>query len=310
MQESRTVVYAALAGNAAIAASKFGAALVTGSAAMLSEAVHSTVDTGNELLLLLGMHRAARPPDRDHPFGHGLQIYFWSFVVAVLIFGLGAGAAILRGIETIRAPAPIEDVIVNYIVLGLSFALESVSWVLSLRSLRRAAGPGRTLWQALRGSKDPATFAVLLEDSAALLGILVAAAGIILAETLALPMLDGVASVLIGLILAIVAAVLAYECQSLLTGEAVRPRVRDSLARIVASEPGVRHLAELLTMHFGPQDVLVALSVDFDDALGSAEVETAVSRMERRMKQAHPEVKRVFIEAQAFQPGQRSAASA
>lgn len=310
MQESRTVVYAALAGNAAIAASKFAAALFTGSAAMLSEAIHSTVDTGNELLLLLGMHRAARPPDRDHPFGHGLQIYFWSFVVAVLIFGLGAGASIVQGLEKIRSPAPIEDVFVNYIVLGASFAFESVSWVLALKSVRRQAGPGKTLWQALRGSKDPATFAVLLEDSAALLGLLVAAAGIALAQALTLPVLDGAASVVIGFILALVAAFLAYECQSLLTGEAVRPRVRDSLAHIAASEPGVWHVAELLTMHFGPQDVLVALSVDFDDALGSAQVEAAVSRMEREMKQAHPEVKRVFIEAQAFQPGRRSAAPA
>lgn len=306
-EKSRTVVYAALASNVAIAASKFAAALFTGSGAMLSEAIHSTVDTGNELLLLLGMHRAARPADRTHPFGHGLQLYFWSFVVAVLIFGLGAGASVLDGIQRIRAPEPVRDALVNYVVLGASFAFEGASWIVSLRALIDGA-PGRSLWRALRGSKDPATFCPLLEDTAALLGILVAAAGIALDQALDMPVLDGVASVVIGLILAAVAGFLAYECQSLLTGEAVRPAVREDLARIATGEPGVRQLTELLTMHFGPQDVLVALSLDFDDALSSADVEAAVSRIERRMKQAHPEVKRVFVEAQALQPGRRGAA--
>jgi cation diffusion facilitator family transporter len=303
-EESRTVVYAALAANVAIAVSKFAAALFTGSGAMLSEAIHSTVDTGNELLLLLGMRRAARPADRTHPFGHGLQLYFWSFVVAVLVFGIGAGASILDGIQRMRAPAPVEHALVNYIVLGASFAFEGASWVISLRALLRGAS-GRGLWHALRASKDPATFSPLLEDTAALLGLLVAAVGLALDEMLGLPILDGVASLVIGLILAAVAGFLANECQSLLTGEAVRPVVRDDLARIATDEPGVRHLAELLTMHFGPDDVLVALSLDFDDALGSADVEAAVTRIERRMKQAHPEVKRVFVEAQALQPARR-----
>lgn len=305
-EHSRTVVYVALAANAAIAVSKYAAAFFTGSAAMLSEAVHSTVDTGNEALLLLGIHRSEQPPDRYHPFGYGLQVYFWSFVVAVLIFGVGAGISLLHGIETIRAPKPIEDALVSYIVLGAAFAFEAVSWVVALRILRRQALPGQSLWQALRRSKDPTTFCVFLEDTAALLGVLAAAAGIALAQALDLPVLDGVASVVIGIILAVVAAILAYECQSLLTGEAAAPAVREDLARIATSAPGVQNLAELLTMHFGPEDVLVTLSLDFDDALGAADVETAVTDIERRMKQAHPEVKRVFIEAQALQPGRRA----
>ncbi len=305
-EESSTVIYAALAGNLAIAVSKWVAAVFTGSSAMLSEAVHSTVDTGNELLLLLGKRRAARPPDQDHPFGHGLQLYFWSFIVALLIFGLGAGVSLVQGIEHIRAPEPVKDVAVSYIVLAISFVFEGTSWAIALKTLRKSAA-GRSLWQALRRSKDPTTFCVLLEDSAALLGIVVAASGIFLAQRLRMPVFDGAASVAIGLILATVAAILANECQSLLTGEGARREVQEDLEKIARNDPGVLHFSELLTMHFGPQDVLVTLSLDFKDALGSADVEAAVSRIERQMKLAHPEIKRVFIEAQAFQPSSLSA---
>ncbi len=300
-EQSGIVVYAALAGNLAIAASKWLAAILTGSSAMLSEAVHSTVDSGNELLLLLGQHRAARPPDQEHPFGHGLQLYFWSFIVAVLIFGFGAGVSLLQGIEHMRTPEPMTDAEVSYLVLGVSFVFEGISWIIALKTLRKSAA-GRSLWAALRRSKDPTTFCVLLEDSAALLGILVAAGGIFLSRWLHMPILDGAASVVIGLILATVAAILANECQSLLTGEGVSRAVREDLDRIARTDPGVQHLSELLTMHFGPRDVLVTLSLDFKDALGSADVEEAVSRIERRIKQAHPDVTRVFIEAQAPRP--------
>ncbi len=298
---SNLVIYAALAGNIVIALSKWGAAFITGSSAMFSEAIHSTVDSGNELLLLLGKHRAARPADRDHPFGHGLQLYFWSFIVAVLIFGLGGGVSLLQGIQHMRAPEIIKDAAVSYAVLAIAFVFEGISWAIGLKELRRSSA-GRSLWQALRRSKDPAVFCVVLEDTAALLGIIVAASAIALSRWLHMPMLDGAASVVIGLILALVAVLLANECQSLLTGEGARREVREDLEKIAKNDPGVLHLSELLTMHFGPDTVLVTLSLDFKDALGSSDVEAAVSRIEQQMKQAHPEVKRVFIEAQAFQP--------
>ncbi len=289
---SKTVIYAALGGNLAVAATKFAAAAYTGSAAMLSEAIHSTVDSGNQLLLLLGIRRAAR-----HPFGHGLQLYFWTFVVAVLIFGVGAGVSIVGGIDKIRTPHPIESAWVNYAVLGLALLFEGGVWIVALRAFRETKGQ-RGWIEAVRQSKDPTVFTVLFEDTAAVLGLLVALLGIWLGQALDLPVLDGVASLVIGLILAGTAAFLAWECQSLLTGEGAAPEVQASIRAIAAAEPGVTRPNEALTMHFGPQDVLVALSLDFEDERTAAEVEAAVTRIERRIKAAHPEVTRVFVEAQ------------
>jgi cation diffusion facilitator family transporter len=293
------VIYAALAGNAAIAVSKFGAAWFTGSSAMLSEAIHSVVDTGNQLLLLHGLRRAARPPTPEHPFGHGLQLYFWAFVVAILIFGLGAGLSIYEGINKVQEPHPVENAWVNYLVLALGLAFEGAVWLVALREFRKEKGSHSWL-EAVRASKDPTIFTVLFEDSAAMLGLVAALLGVFLSQALAMPVLDGVASIVIGLILAATAAFLAYECQSLLTGEGVRPEVRASIRQIAASQPGIVRLNEALTMHFGPRDVLVALSLDFEDALSAAGVETTVSQIEHRIKVAHPEVTRVFVEAQAF----------
>lgn len=296
---SKLVIFAALSGNALIAATKFGAAWYTGSAAMLSEAVHSLVDTGNQLLLLHGLRQAARPPSPSHPFGYGLRLYFWAFVVAILIFGLGAGLSILEGLEKIETPHAVTDAYVNYVVLGLGILFEGSVWLVALREFRRNKG-SRTLLVAVRGSKDPTVFTVLFEDTAALLGLVVALVGIALGQALDMPVLDGVASLAIGLILAVTAGFLAYECQSLLTGEGVDPAVRDSIRRIALSEGGVILVNELLTMHFGPRDVLVTLSLDFDDSLLAGRVETIVSRLEERIKSAHPEVTRVFIEAQSL----------
>ena len=255
----KTVIYAALASNILIAILKLAAAWFTGSAAMLSEAVHSLVDTGNQGLLLHGMRQAAKAASAEHPFGHGLQLYFWTFIVAILIFGLGAGVAVREGIEKIVDPRLIESPWANYGVLVLSAVFEGITWLVALRAFRAGKGPRRWV-DAIRSSKDPTVFTVLFEDTAALLGLLVAAAGIVAAQVLDLPIMDGVASVIIGLLLAITAGLLAYESQSLLTGEGVQPEIRASMRRLAEMEPGVVRLNELLTMHFGPQDVLVALS--------------------------------------------------
>ncbi len=304
---SKTVIYAALAGNLLIAVSKFAAAWLTGSSAMLSEAIHSLVDTGNQGLLLHGMRQAAKPASTEHPFGHGLQLYFWTFIVAILIFGLGAGVAVVEGINKIIAPHPLENPGVNYAVLALCVVFEGFTWLVAFRAFR--AGKGRRRWvDAIRSSKDPTVFTVLFEDTAALLGLLIAAAGIAAGQWFELPVMDGVASVVIGVLLAGTAGLLAYESQSLLTGEGVQPEVRASLRRLAEAEPGVVRVNELLTMHFGPNDVLVALSLDFEDAQPASSVESTVSRLERRIKAAHPEVTRVFIEAQSFEASRRAAA--
>jgi cation diffusion facilitator family transporter len=293
---SLRVIIAAIAGNIAIAISKFGAALVTGSAAMYSEAIHSTVDTGNELLLLFGMRRADKRPDPEHPFGYGLQLYFWVFVVAVMIFGLGALVAFYEGVEKILHAEPARYVVVNYIVLGASLLFEAGSWYVAFREFRHQRG--RLGWlEAVRRSKDPTVFTVLLEDSAALIGLVIALIGIALAEILEMPRLDGIASLGIGVVLAATAAFLAYETQSLLTGEAVHPEVRAEIERIAKMAPGVVGTNQVLTMHFGPHEVLAALSLDFDDRRSAADVEATVSRIEREIKAAFPEVTRIFVEA-------------
>lgn len=294
--ESLKVILAAIAGNVAIAISKFVATAVTGSAAMLAEAIHSTVDTGNEFLLLLGMRQAARPPDATHPFGYGLQLYFWVFVVAVMIFGLGGIVAINEGIDKVLHPHPADYVIVNYIVLGASIVFEGFSWAVALREFRRSQG--RYGWlAAVRRSKDPTVFTVLFEDTAALIGLVLALIGITLAEALHAPVWDGIASIAIGLVLAATAFFLAYESQSLLTGEAAHPEVRTAIEDIVAATPGVVATHQILTMHFGPQEVLVALSLDFEDAIPAADVEGAVVHIERTIKVQFSQVARVFVEA-------------
>ena len=293
------VIIAALAGNLAIAACKSIAAAVTGSAAMFSEAVHSAVDSGNELLLLYGLRRAARPADSEHPFGYGLELYFWVFVVAVLIFGLGAVVSAIQGVHKLSDPEPVKHVVVNDVVLGLSIMFEIGSWVVAFREFRRQqVAPG---WFAsARRSKDPTVFAVLLEDTAALIGLVLAIIGIGLADVLDLPALDGVASLGIALVLVVTAGFLAYESQSLLTGEAVFPEVRRGIERIAVATPDVVGINQVLTMHFGPREVLVALSLDFDDTVSAARIESAVGQIERAIKAQFPEIARVFVEAKSF----------
>jgi cation diffusion facilitator family transporter len=294
---SRKAIFAALAGNALIAVTKFAAASYTGSSAMLSEAIHSLVDTGNQGLLLYGMKRAARPADKLHPFGYGIELYFWAFVVAILIFGVGAGVSFYEGIDKLQNPHPVTSPHINYIVLGLAMAFESVSWWVAFREFRKTKGE-HGYFEAVRLSKDPTVFTVLFEDTAAMLGLIVAFIGILLSQLLDLPVMDGVASLVIGGILAVTAAYLAYECKGLLTGESAGRAVVSEIERIITGEPDVYRVNELLTMHFGPHDILLNVSLDFSDRLSSAEVEKNVSALELQIKTRFPDIKRIFIEAQ------------
>jgi cation diffusion facilitator family transporter len=295
---TRWVVYAALAGNLLVALTKAGAAFWTGSSSMLSEAVHSFVDSGNELLLLYGMHRSQGRPDPEHPIGYGRELYFWSFIVAVLIFSLGAGVSIYEGIAHLRNPEPIKDALVNYVVLALAFVFEGASWWVSLRQFRSAKGP-LGFFEAFRRSKDPPSFMVLFEDSAALLGIALAAAGTFAATRLELPLADGVASIVIGLVLAVTAALLARESKSLLIGERADRRLSDSILRLAAQEPGVAGANGLITVQMAPDQVIAALSIEFADDLHTPELEQAVIGIEKRVRSSHPEVISLFVKPQS-----------
>jgi cation diffusion facilitator family transporter len=294
---SLPTVVAALAGNVLVAVTKFIAAALSGSASMLSEAVHSLVDTLNELLLLYGLRRAARPPDRAHPFGHGREIYFWSFVVAVLLFVLGACVSVYTGIARIRQPEPIENAVVNYVVLALSALFEGASWLVSLRAFREAKG-ALGYWEGFRVSKDPPTFIVLFEDSAALVGIAVAALGTFAADSLGLPIVDGIASLVIGGVLAVTAALLARESKELLIGERADARVTVPIQALVADQPGIAGANEILAIQVGPTQVVVALSVEFEASLRTHEIEAAVGRLEERMRLRVPEVVALFVKPQ------------
>ncbi len=266
---------------------------------MLSEAIHSLVDTGNQVLLLYGIRAAARPPDEAHPFGYGMELYFWTFVVAILIFAVGAGVSIYEGIDKLRHPDPVTDPYINYLVLGVAFVFEAGAWWIAWKEFRAAKG-ARGILAAVRRSKDPTVFTVLFEDTAAMLGLIVAAVGIALGQFLAIPELDGAASVVIGLILAVTALLLAIECKGLLLGEATHPEVIAEIRRMIADHPAILTTNEILTMHMGPEDVLLNLSVDFADGITSTDVEAAITGLERDIKSAHPEITRVFIEAQSW----------
>jgi cation diffusion facilitator family transporter len=302
---SKTVIYSALAGNAAIAVTKFIAAFLTGSAAMLSEAIHSVVDTGNQLLLLVGLRSASKPPSARHPFGHGLELYFYTFVVAVLIFGVGAVISFVHGFHKIQQPVSIEKPWINYAVLCFSIIFEGAVWLVAFKEFNKER-EGRGWITAVRASKDPTVFTVLFEDTAALLGLIVALIGIWISEKLDMPKADGVASVVIGAILATTALFLAARSKSLLTGEAASFDTRLGINRIARAANGVVGLNQARTMHFGPNDVFVALSLDFDDTLPASEVEKTVTNIEREIKAAHPDVTMVFIEAQSFDADRRA----
>jgi len=295
---SKKVILAALIGNFLIALTKFIAFFVTQSSAMLSEGVHSVVDTGNQVLLLYGLHRAKRPPNAQFPFGHGKEVYFWGFVVAITIFTIGAGVSIYKGVHHILHPVPIINPTINYVVLACAFVFEGAAWYFALTEFAKAKGRWG-YFEAVQRGKDPSMFVVLFEDSAAMLGIIAAFAGILLSQITGNYVYDGIASVVIGLILAGTAAWLAYEIKGLLIGESARPEIVNGIKEIAKSYPKIKHVNEVLTLHMGPEFILLNLSVDFADSLSAGDVEDTVSRLDRQIKQAYPKIKRVFVEAEA-----------
>lgn len=291
---SRTVVYAALAGNLAIAVTKFGAALYTGSSAMLTEAIHSLVDSVDQGLLLYGLHRAARPPDESHPFGHGLELYFWSFVVALLIFTLGGVVAIYEGVEKILHPEPIDQAWVNFTVIGASFAFEGCSFWIGWREMRRRfADTG--MWAALRRSKDPSTFTVILEDGAALTGLAIALAGVGASAWFGAARADGVASLAIGVLLIAVALVLARETRSLLTGESASPALLRRAGEVIRADPRVSAVRELRSLQLGTDVVLLAVIVEPSGDLTPGERLEMATRLRDQLRAELPVLAHCYV---------------
>jgi cation diffusion facilitator family transporter len=299
---SKMAVVAAVIGNLAIAVVKFTAGSITGSSAMISEGIHSLVDMGNGGLLLLGMREAKEPADKGHPFGHGKALYFWTLVVSVSIFGIGGGMSLYEGVSHIRHVAPeaaTSDPTVSYIVLAISALIEGWSFSVAIRSFRKAKGD-KNPWRYVRSTKDPSTYTVVLEDSAALLGLVFAFLGIFLGHLLKNPYLDGTASIMIGLLLVGVAFFLASETKGLLLGEGADSPMLEDIRRRVESEPAVERATEILTMYMGPYEVLVNLGVNFRPGITAEQMHEAIHRIERDIQGTYPECTRIYIEAESL----------
>lgn len=291
---SRLVVHAALAGNLLVAVTKFVAAFWTGSSAMLSEAIHSTVDTADQVVLLYGLSRAERPPDAQHPLGYGRELYFWSFIVSLLMFTLGAGVTAYEGVDHVLHPHAIDEPLVAYVVLGCAALFEGTSWAFALREFHNAKGKAG-YFEAVRSSKDPPTFIVLLEDSAALVGLLIAFLGTFLASQLDMPVLDGVASLGIALVLGITALMLARESKGLLIGEPASRELSQAIQRTASRIDGIERVQIVFSVHMAPDQVVAALSLEFRDSMTAPEIERAVDALEAAIQAAHPEVIAIFV---------------
>ncbi|MGI4847966.1 MAG: cation diffusion facilitator family transporter [Janthinobacterium lividum] len=299
-EESPIAIYGAIAANVAIAVTKFVVAILTGSSAMLSEAIHSSVDTFNGLLLLVGLKRSKRPATPEHPFGHGKELYFWSLIVAVLIFGLGGGVSLYEGFQHILHPVKMVDATWNYVVLGLAFVFEGISFAIALREFLAEKG-STPFWKAIHRSKDPTTYTVLAEDSAALVGLLIAALGIFLSHRYNIPELDGAASVLIGLLLAGVAVLLVRESRGLLIGEGIRPDTAAEIRSLALEKPEVHSVGRIQSMYLGPDEVLVTMELEFVDGTLASRSAQTVGLLERQVRDRYPMIQRLFIGADVAQ---------
>jgi cation diffusion facilitator family transporter len=297
---STKVVLVALIGNFLIAVTKFAAAMFTSSSAMFSEAVHSLVDTSNQGLLLYGIQRSKRPRDAHHPFGYGRELYFWAFVVALLIFAAGASVSLYEGWHKLHHPEPVQHAFVNYIVLGLSLLFEGGAWWVAFKEFRCEIGE-KTLLRAIRDSKDPTVFTVLFEDTAAVIGLFVALIGVFMGDALGIIWADGVASMIIGVILAVTACFLTFECKGLLIGEGASPAITRQIREMSKQARGVTGVNDVLTIHNGPKDILVNISLDFEDSMVAREIEATVAALHHEIRAILPEVRRIFIEVQSHQ---------
>jgi cation diffusion facilitator family transporter len=305
-QEAKTAVVAAILGNLAIATTKFFAAAFSGSSAMLSEAIHSLVDTGNGGLILLGLRNSRKPPDKEHPFGHGRELYFWTLMVGVLIFGVGGGMSVYEGLTHLSHPKLIEDAKWSYIVLALSFVFESTSWYFGWKAFSKERR-GRGVIEVIHSTKDPTSFSVLLEDSAALLGLVIAALGIFLSQSFKQPYFDGAASIVIGLLLCGIATVMVYESRGLLIGEGVDHKTLQELRAIVTGDNDVAHVQHLHTIYQGPRTVLLVIELRFHDSISAVDIRKAVRRLENKIQERYPEIKYVFFGAEAITSKRESA---
>lgn len=298
MAQSRKAVYGAIAANVAIAAVKFVVAFVTGSSAMLSEGVHSLVDTGNDALLLVGIRLSQRKPTPEHPFGHGKDLFFWSLMVAMVIFGVGGGVSIYQGVLHVLRPTPIENVIWTYLTLGAAALFEGASLVIAYRQFLREKDD-LPLIEAIHVSKNPTTYTVMAEDSAALVGVVIAGIGILLADRFDMPRADGAASLAIGLLLVTVALLLIREARGLIVGEGIRPETAQWIREMALATPGVRTIARPLSMYIGPEEALLALDVGFDPTMSADQVAAAVRNLETAIRGRYPRIKRIYIEARS-----------
>ena len=297
--ESRLAIVVAILGNLAIATTKLIAAAFTGSSAMISEGIHSLVDTGNGGFMMLGISKSQKPADSEHPFGHGKELYFWSLIVSLAIFAVGCGMSIYEGLLHLSEPQPVSSPYWNYAVLACAFIFEGISWVFGWKAFRTTKGRYGIL-EAIHNSKDPSRFLVFLEDSAALLGIVIAFTGITLGWLLNTSSADAVASILIGLLLGVISIFLAYESKGLLIGEGVDRETLRRLRKLIEADKDVAHLSRLLTMHFGPNEILLALEIKFRDELSVLDVRTAVSRLKKTVQKEYPEITHVFFASESF----------
>ena len=294
--ESKTAVVAAIVGNLAIAVSKFVVAAITGSSALLSEAIHSLVDTGNGGLILYGIRRSRRPPDAEHPFGHGRELYFWTLIVGILVFALGGGISLYEGVSRIAHPGKTVTSGWSYVVLGASAVFEGIGWYFGWKAIR-AEMRGRNIVEVIHDTKDPTNFAVVLEDSAALLGIVVAFLGLFLADGLGMPALDGVASIVIGLLLCGVALVMVYESKGLLVGEGAAPSTLAGIREMASDDPSVERVTRLLSLYLGPEEVLLTIDIRFHSTCTAADIRHAVARLKGMIQAKYPRIRHIFFDA-------------
>jgi cation diffusion facilitator family transporter len=300
---SRKVIYAAILANLGIAIAKFAVALMSGSAAMLAEGIHSAADTGNELLLLVGEKMSNLPPSSRHPFGYGKAVYFWALIVALSMFTLGGGLSIYHGVLELRHPEPVRDLGWNYAVLAIAAAFEGYSWNLSRKALNRVRKPGTSMWQAVQRSKDASVFTVFIEDSAALIGLAIAALGLALGQIFDSPYFDPAASIGIGLLLVGAAITLARETGALLVGEGVGREQTGKLRDIFCDDPSIVAVGRLLTMQLGPDEVLLTAAVQFNRGMRIDEVEIAIDRLESKVRDAYPAIAHIYFKSAGLRPG-------